>query len=116
MKTYGGVDVYMHVFLDLGTSWRRVVSFTPRPLYPRVKSSRYPLDRRLGGPQNRSRRCGEEKPPIHWVPRAISLGIKRPGREAGHSPPTSAEGKKYVDPYIHSPIRHRDEKHFKPLF
>jgi hypothetical protein len=33
-------------FLDLGTSWRWVVHFTPRPLYPR-----YPLDRRLGGPQ-----------------------------------------------------------------
>jgi hypothetical protein len=22
MKTYGGVDVYIHVYLDLGTSWR----------------------------------------------------------------------------------------------
>jgi hypothetical protein len=41
-------------FLDLGTSWRRMVSFTPRPLYPRGKSPRYPLDRRLGGPQSRS--------------------------------------------------------------
>jgi hypothetical protein len=29
-----------------------VVSFTPLPLYPRGKSPRYPLDRRLGGPQN----------------------------------------------------------------
>jgi hypothetical protein len=35
-------------FLDLGTSWRWVVSFTPRPLYPRGKSLRYPLDWRLG--------------------------------------------------------------------
>jgi hypothetical protein len=26
-------------FLDQGTSWRRVVSFTPLPLYPREKSS-----------------------------------------------------------------------------
>jgi hypothetical protein len=31
-----------------------VVSFTPRSLYPREKSPRYPLDRRLGGPQSRS--------------------------------------------------------------
>jgi len=38
-----------------------VVSFTPRPLYPRGKSLRYPLDRRLGGPQSRSGRGGEEK-------------------------------------------------------
>jgi hypothetical protein len=32
-----------------------------RPLYPRGKSSRYPFDRRLGGPQSRSGRGGEEK-------------------------------------------------------
>jgi hypothetical protein len=40
--------------LDLGTSLRRVFSFTPWPLYPWGKSPRYPLDRRLGGPQSRS--------------------------------------------------------------
>jgi hypothetical protein len=38
-----------------------VVGFTPRPIYPRRKSSRYPLDWRLGGPQSRSGRGGEEK-------------------------------------------------------
>jgi hypothetical protein len=32
-------------------------------------------------------------------------GVKRPGREVDHSPPTSAEVKKNVDLYIHSPIR-----------
>jgi hypothetical protein len=32
-----------------------------RPLYPRGKSLQYPLDRRLGGPQSRSERLGEEK-------------------------------------------------------
>jgi hypothetical protein len=48
-------------FLDLGASWRRMVSFTPRPLNLRGKSRRYPLYKRLGGPQNRSgRRGGEE--------------------------------------------------------
>jgi hypothetical protein len=47
--------------LDLGISWRWVVSFTPRPLYPRGKSPRYPSDRRSDGPQSRSGRCGEEK-------------------------------------------------------
>jgi hypothetical protein len=46
--------------LDLGTRWRWVVSFTPRPLYPKGRSSRYPLDRRMGGPQSRS---GREKFP-----------------------------------------------------
>jgi hypothetical protein len=39
-------------FLDLGTSWRWMVSFTPLPLYPQGKSLRYPLDRRLGGSQS----------------------------------------------------------------
>jgi hypothetical protein len=48
-------------FLDLGTNWRGVVSFTPRPLYPRGKSLLYPLDRRLGGLQGRSGRRGEDK-------------------------------------------------------
>jgi hypothetical protein len=38
-----------------------VVSFTPLPLYLRGKSPRYPLSGRLGGPQNRSERRGEEK-------------------------------------------------------
>jgi hypothetical protein len=32
-------------------------------------------------------------PPIQWVPGALSLGIKWLGREADHSPPTSAEVK-----------------------
>jgi hypothetical protein len=31
------------------------------------------------------------QPPIQLVPGAISLGVKRPGREADHSPPSSAE-------------------------
>jgi hypothetical protein len=41
-------------FLDLGTSWRWVVSFTPLPLY-----LRYPLGRRLDGPQSQSGWHGE---------------------------------------------------------
>jgi hypothetical protein len=32
------VEVYLHSFFDLGTRWRRVVSLTPRPLYPQGKS------------------------------------------------------------------------------
>jgi hypothetical protein len=30
---------------------------------------------------------------VQWVPRAISLGVKWPGREADHSPLSSAEVK-----------------------
>jgi hypothetical protein len=48
-------------FIDLGTSWRWVVSFTSRPLYPLEKGPWYPLDKRLGGPQGQSGWFGEEK-------------------------------------------------------
>jgi hypothetical protein len=61
MKRYLGVEVQLHSFFDLGTRWRWVVSFTPRPLYPQGKNPWYPLDMRLGGPQSRSGRGGEEK-------------------------------------------------------
>jgi hypothetical protein len=61
MKTYWGVEVYLHAFFDLGTRWRWVVSFTSRPHYPQGKSPRYPLDRRLGGAQSRSGHGGEYK-------------------------------------------------------
>jgi hypothetical protein len=37
---------------------------------------------------------GSTQPPVQWVPGAFSPGVKRPGREAEHSPPTSAEVKK----------------------
>jgi hypothetical protein len=37
---------------------------------------------------------GRTQPPIQWVPGALSLGAKWQGREADHSPPTSAEVKK----------------------
>jgi len=46
--------------LELSARWRWVDSFKPRPLHFQRKSPSYPLDRRLGGPQDRSGR-GEEK-------------------------------------------------------
>jgi hypothetical protein len=38
---------------------------------------------------------GPTQPPIQWVPRELSLGVKRPGREDDHSPPSSAEVKEW---------------------
>jgi hypothetical protein len=38
-----------------------MVRVIPRPLYSRGKSPRYSLERRLGGPQNWSGPCEEEK-------------------------------------------------------
>jgi hypothetical protein len=36
---------------------------------------------------------GPTQPHIQWVIGALSLGVKRPGREADHSPPSTAEVK-----------------------
>jgi hypothetical protein len=59
MKTYwGSGGIAPHV---IGLDTRRwAVSFMPRSLY-QGKSFRYPLDRRLGGPQYPSEQGGEEK-------------------------------------------------------
>jgi hypothetical protein len=48
---------------------------------------------------------GPIHPPNQRILGVLSPGVKRPGREANHSPPTSTEVKKNVDLYIRSPIR-----------
>jgi hypothetical protein len=53
MKAYWGSGGIAPRILDFGATWRWVVIFTTRPLYP--------LDRRLGGLQSQSGRDGEEK-------------------------------------------------------
>jgi hypothetical protein len=60
---------------------------------------------------------GPTQPPIQWVRGALSLGVKQPGREADHLPPSSAEVKEWVELHLHSPsttswrgaqLKHRD--------
>jgi hypothetical protein len=60
---------------------------------------------------------GPTQPPIQWVPGTLSLGVKWPGFEADHSPPSSAEIKNGSEIYLHSPntpswrgaqLKHRD--------
>jgi hypothetical protein len=46
---------------------------------------------------------GPTQPPIQWVPGTLSLGVKRRGSEADHSPPSSAEVRECVELYLHSP-------------
>jgi hypothetical protein len=43
-----------------------------------------------------------ENDPIQWIPRALPLDVKRPGREADHSPPPNQE---CVEFYLHSPYK-----------
>jgi hypothetical protein len=45
----------------MGVSGQR---HAPAALYPRRKDPRYPLNRRLGGPQSRSGRRGQKKSPL----------------------------------------------------
>jgi hypothetical protein len=46
---------------------------------------------------------GPTHPPIKWVAGALFLGVKRSGREANHSPPSSAEVKECMELCFHSP-------------
>jgi hypothetical protein len=48
---------------------------------------------------------GPAQPPIKWVSGALSMRVKRAGREADHSPPSCSEVKECVELYIHSPVR-----------
>jgi hypothetical protein len=48
---------------------------------------------------------GPTQPPIQWVLGALSLGVKRSGREADHSPPFSAEVKNVWSYTSTPPIR-----------
>jgi hypothetical protein len=57
--------------LNLGTKWRWVISFTPRPLYPRGTIHRYPLHRRLNVPQCRLDEVAKRKIPV-------PVGIRTP--------------------------------------
>jgi hypothetical protein len=47
-------------------------------------------------------RSGAHPATYLMVPGSLSLGVKRPGREADHSPPPSSEVKESVELYLHS--------------
>jgi hypothetical protein len=55
MKAYWGVEVKLHSF-DLGSGQLYALA-----TFSQGKSPQYPLNRKLGGPQNCSGRGGEEK-------------------------------------------------------
>jgi hypothetical protein len=51
-----------------------------------------------------SRRADPEFPAFYVTgTRGSFPGVKRPGREADHSPPSSAEVKEWVELYLHFP-------------
>jgi hypothetical protein len=85
MKAYWGSGGMTPRILDLGTGWRWVVSFTPRPLYPQGKSPWYPLVWRAGVPQSRGILKMPARPmcnrlvtkvtwlPVFFIPRRIVM-------------------------------------------
>jgi hypothetical protein len=54
---------------------------------------------------NLNKICGSWSHPASYPTgaRVSFLGVKRPGRESDHSPPSIAEGKEWVELYLHSP-------------
>jgi hypothetical protein len=61
MKTYGGVDVYIHVFLTSALIRGEWSASRCGRSYYLGKNPQYTLNRRLGGPQSRFGQCEEEK-------------------------------------------------------
>jgi hypothetical protein len=89
MKTYWGVEVWLHTFLT--SALRRRDSSVG--IVTRLRAGRSGFDFRQGLGillfSTAFRPALEPtQPPIQWVP-----GVNRPGREADHSPPCSAEVK-----------------------
>jgi hypothetical protein len=65
------------------------------------------------------------QPPVQWVPRALSLGVKWPGRKADHSPPSIAVVRECVELYLDSAntpswrgahLKHRDNFTASPSY
>jgi hypothetical protein len=73
-KAYGGVDVQFHVFL--ASALVRGDWSASRPgRFTSGEKPRYPLDKRLGGPQNRSGQYGDST-----LPRLEHRSLDRPAR------------------------------------
>jgi hypothetical protein len=80
-------SIYRHILIDLKYLY---------PGRPRVRSSSPGKVKNFLFFKSSRPALRSTQPPIQWVPGALSPGIKRPGREAVHSPPTSAEVKKIL--------------------
>jgi hypothetical protein len=61
MKSYERVAIELHAFLTSALDGGVRSASRPGALPPEERAPRYPLDRRLGGPQSRSGHGGEQK-------------------------------------------------------
>ena len=70
MKAQRGSRGLVLLFLYLSGKWEWMVKATPWPLYT-GKETRYPLYRKLGGPQCRSGRLRKISSPLGFNPRTV---------------------------------------------
>jgi hypothetical protein len=68
METHGGVAMYLHAFLTLAFGGGEWTASRPSRFTHQGKSPWYLMDKRLGGPQSRSGRGGEDKNSIIPLP------------------------------------------------
>jgi hypothetical protein len=78
------------ILMEVKTFPRAVGSAMGYGLVGRGIGVQFPVGAQVFSPPRLHRLWG---PPTQRVPGAFSLGVKRPGREADYSPPTSAEFK-----------------------
>jgi hypothetical protein len=84
-RGYQCFALYFHCYLALNI---RVLRRAGRPGFnSRQVQEIFPLSTAF------RQALGPSQPPIHWTPVALSPGVKGPGLEADHSPPSSAEVK-----------------------
>jgi hypothetical protein len=83
-----------HIFVKSVTTERSRYGDWLQAGRPRGRSSSPDRGKHFLFSMSPRRILGPNQPPIQWVRKALSLGVKRPGPEADDSPPTSAEDKK----------------------
>jgi hypothetical protein len=83
--------IYIHLHHVCGSRDSSVGIATGYGLDDREVELRVPVGSRIFCSPSRP---DQIQPPIQWVPETLSPGVKRPEREADHSPPASAEVKK----------------------
>jgi hypothetical protein len=96
------ICIYIYLtYMEVGSSVGIVLGYGLTNLGSRV---RFPAEAGIFLFTTASRTSmGPTQPTIQWVSGALSLGLKRPEREADHLSPSSAKVKECVEPYLHSP-------------
>jgi hypothetical protein len=77
MLPFVHIYIYIYISVDIVTDWAAGIRLPARGFFSFAIAFRPPL--------------GPTQPPVQRAHGSLSPGIKRPGREIDHSPPSSAE-------------------------